>query len=108
MKAGMIGVHVGMVVPLIMLVGAGMQAAKGTPAYLEAKAASPEGETLASELSQQLSEDPVTKERLETLEKNYQQVGLWGIAALSLFATSAIVMLRPRPSAAPQAGDSTA
>lgn len=94
-KAGMIGVHAGMAVPLVLIAGAVMRAAPGTGRFLDAKRAFTADDAGAQLLGRALAGEDVG-EQAEALTKDYQLVGLWGVAGVSVMALAGLVALRPR------------
>lgn len=104
-RLGMIGVHVGLLVPVLMLVGVLMRAIPATSALLDAKSrqaeargsdASPAGDAIAALADAVLPTEQATADRT-ALDKDYLVVTLWALAGVSGVALLALLLLRPVP-----------
>lgn len=86
---GMIGIHAGLIIPLVIALGAGMRLRGSLEKSL---AFNKQVRTEAVAVS------PITRETREQLRPmGYQSVGIGSITALSLFAFVSLVSLRPKP-----------
>lgn len=96
---GMIGVHAGLVLPLLFTLAIGYRAVTGTGPVLDAQAAL---EKIERPADQPVPEEIAVAEAelRKVAGKDYQIVALWSLTGLSLFAFASLVMLRPKPAAA--------
>ncbi len=88
-RNAMIGIHLGLVLPLLVAVGAGMRVPSSLEknrAYYAAQSLEAEGAPQAEAVEDVAPEFPL----------GYQAVGIGGVAALSVFAFIALLAQRPR------------
>lgn len=95
-KAGMIGIHLGLILPLVFAAAFVMRALPATAAFLDAKAQLLKGtaaENLAAAVLDRTASDG---EAAAALGKDYLIVSLWALAFVSVLAFFAIVSHRPK------------
>jgi hypothetical protein len=95
-KPGMMGIHLGLLLPLLFCLAFAGRAWPATNAFLDAKSTLASGsraENLAAAVIDQAATDG---QSLDALSKDYLIAALWSLSGLSLFAFAALVSHRPK------------
>jgi hypothetical protein len=96
-KAGMIGVHAGIVLPLLFTLAFVGRALPTTTSVLEAQATLAEAGTLERSAREVLGDEEFAQAR-ETAEKGYLAMTLWGVTGVSIVTFAGLLLLRPKTS----------
>lgn len=92
---GMIGIHVGLVVPVILAAGAFSR----LPGSLRSNAAYYEKQSIALPTGASGSDTQVTLSSSKDYATGYQAVGIGSVGVVSAFAFITLLLLRPKPPA---------
>lgn len=101
-KAAMIGVHAGLVLPLLFAVAFGFRAFGTTTAIADARQVLGDADaTVTDQIATAVTAGPeALEEARDTIGKDYLATSLWGLTALSVMAFGGVVLLRPKPAKA--------
>ncbi len=95
-KPGMIGIHLGLLLPLLFALAFIGRALPATTAFLDAKKTLAGGNRAENVAAAVLDQAATSGQALEALSKDYLIASLWALSFLSLFACVALVSHRPK------------
>jgi len=95
-KHGMLGVHLGILLPLLFMLAIMFRALPATTAYLDVRNA------LDTKVPLPAAMAVLNEDSLKAFTKDYLAVSLWSLTALSGFAFVTLLFLRPKMEKAPK------
>ena len=101
-RPGMIGIHLGMVLPLLFALLIMSRALPATTAFLDAKTTLTGGSIAENAAAVALDQSATGGKKAEALSKDYLIASLWSLSFLSIFACVALVSHRPKMVKAPK------
>ncbi|MEM7623181.1 MAG: hypothetical protein AAF235_08240, partial [Planctomycetota bacterium] len=92
----MIGVHAGLILPLLFTAAFASRAVPTLTGFLDARAAT-EDRDVTEQLAERVLNPDDADATADALSKDYLVMTLWGCTGLSLTAFTGLILLRPKP-----------